>query len=223
MRKRNAYTLLEILIVVIIVGIIVWLTKNLFNTTRQDKIILWENCSNFIYGKLSNFASDISYGKRIVATNTGISYYKIAYSQNKIERGYVSWANNFVILDFISIGTWINSNKNEWCSSSSYSLATTGTNGMNTIALPVKGQSIPTLSNESSNRYIGTWDLMANTLNTGNIEFFVCNKNTTSTEHSSCIASSKILFDRRSQQIFLQKCASRNSINGKCNSRPIGF
>ena len=219
MRKKNAYTLIEILIVVIIVGIIAWLTRNIFNDTRQNKIILGENCSNYIYGKLSNFASNINYGKTTSGANSGITYYKITYTPNKIELGSVSWTT-FIPQDSIIIGTGLKSNNTERCNSSSYSLATTGTIGMDTIALPVKGQILSW--NNNTSRHIGTWSL-TNTLNTGSIEFFVCDKNIISTNHSSCITASKILIDRRSQQIFLQKCLSRNSTTGKCNSRPTGF
>lgn len=221
MRKKNAYTLIEILIVVIIVGIIAWLTRNIFNDTRQNKIILGENCSNYIYGKLSNFASNINYGKTTSGQNNIVSYYKIAYSGNKIELGFVSWTT-FSVQDSIYIGTGLTSNKSERCNSNSYSLATTGTIGMDTIVLPVKGQALPAPLNNNTSRYIGTWSL-EKTLNTGSIEFFVCDKNIISTNHSSCIAASKILIDRRSQQIFLQKCLSRNSTTGKCNSRPNGL
>lgn len=219
MKKIKAYTLVEILIVVIIVGILAWLTRNIFNDTRQNKIILGENCSNYIYGKLSNFASSINYGKTISGQNNTISYYKITYSGNKIELGTVSWTT-YSVQDTIYIGTGLSSNRYEWCKSSSYSLATTGTIGMDTIALPVKGQILSW--NNNTSRHIWTWNL-TNTLNTGSIELFVCDKNIISTNHSSCIASSKILIDRRSKQIFLQKCLSRNSTTGKCTSRPTGF
>ncbi len=222
MKKKKAYTLLEILIVVLIVGILAWLTRNLLNTARQDKISLGENCSNYIFGKLSSFSSSINYGNSMWKTTTNILYYKISYTPTKIELGaIISW-DSFSIYDTISLSTGLKSNITDRCNSNSYSLLSTGAVGMQMIWIPVKGKPLPAPANNISSRFIGTWGLQ-NTLNTGNIEFFVCDKNSTSTNDSSCISASKILFDRRSQQIFLQKCLSRNSSTGKCSSRPSGF
>jgi prepilin-type N-terminal cleavage/methylation domain-containing protein len=61
--KHKAFTLFELVVVIAIIGIMIQMSRNLFSTTPQERKIYGETCINYVFGKLSNFTSDITYGR----------------------------------------------------------------------------------------------------------------------------------------------------------------
>lgn len=220
---KKAFTLIEILLVVIVLGIIVSASRNFFNSSRQEKILFWENCSNYIHGVLSTLVSDIQYGKTTSWSLDDANHYEIRYSIGKIEVWYIqSGSDAFILKETIKLGKNIATGNWKWCTNNQFSLATTWTATMNAVAIPAKNGGLSTLWD--GNRFIGS-DITSftNTLNTWSIDLYVCDKNIENINDTSCVNVSRVLIDRRSKQISLYKCLTRDSKTGKCTSRPTWF
>lgn len=72
MEKKNWYTLIELLLVIIVVWILWVLFRNSFNPKNKD-IMYWEACVNNIYSDISSFINNALTSKNILSWNKRIS------------------------------------------------------------------------------------------------------------------------------------------------------
>lgn len=61
MIKKRGFTMIELIIVIFTLWIIIWFARNFLNTTRQERVIFWETCVNYIFWEIERIQSDIDY------------------------------------------------------------------------------------------------------------------------------------------------------------------
>lgn len=242
MQKKRAFTLIEIIVVVSLLWLIIWFTKNFLNTTRQERILFGENCINYIFWQIEKVQSDINYERNNNLLMTGGKspwYFGFTYdwqlSGNDIENWEIrvfgigrTWAvdnNGFGVFEkkeYVHIPLTTNNSTNipTQCQNKRFTVVIDSPdNSLWThIVIPTKE------SDPDTNWYI--WDDWERGIDqnypgnsTGEAKFFACDKNTPWYVRN-CIEIAKTYADKRSKQFYYWKCINTNPDTGKCQLRP---
>lgn len=217
MQKKSAFTIIEILLVVIAVGLLATIGARFFNSTRQEKVIFWENCSTYIYNSLYNFTLDITYWKASLQdTLSWATWYMIKYDPLKIQLwGMIT--GNFVPSQIIHLWKNVsNIQPSQWCRSEAFSLITSAPVNSFTVSIPKRGESLR--YNIAPDVRDITWNLPNATL-----DLYVCNKEAVNKDDESCVDVARIVIDKRSRQLLLHKCVQRKGSWWTCSTRPTSF
>lgn len=83
--QKKAFTIIELTLIVAMLWLIFWMTRNFFNVWRQQKLIFWETCLNYVFWEVDKFQDGIKYGKLPVT---------------------ISWQDWVYSIRFYGINTW---------------------------------------------------------------------------------------------------------------------
>ena len=238
MQKRHAFTLIEVIVVVVLLWIIIWFTRNFLNTARQERILFGENCINYIFWQVEKVQSDINYERNNSLLMNGWQspwYFGFTYDWYLTGNNGRGEVNVFGVirtwtLDINGLGVF--DEKNYTHIPLTYgSIPTQCKSKRFTIVIDSPEESvwthivIPTKeSDPDTNWYIGDeWErgIDQNALwnSTWEAKFFSCDANGP-WEVRNCVEVAKIYADKRSKQFYYWKCVSINPDTGRCQLRP---
>jgi len=227
--KRNAFSLMELIIVMIIIGILIWASRALFVIPNQH-ILAWEQCIAAVNGEVSRFLYEGITGKGssdaqkhvLIFESQHPSYWiKFAYDNNN---GSVLTYIKEIILD----NNMVASNRAGCISNSHWVLLSGGINYWwslkplrvtinKNIGINNTQQSLSICPANTGSSYSCFLD--APSIFTGIIEYSVCARYGT-TNYWNCKLFFKQLIDTRSQTIKSNRCLSLpSSTNGECQRR----
>lgn len=213
--KKKSFTMLEVLLVVLILGILFSAYKNFF--ANDDKYFIQsQTCYNTVYGNLKNFLDDASSGKWYI-TGWNQTYFPTGYNINiypSAQTGEVSiklsYNYNWGVYDYkkIYLNKWANwSNP---CESTNYKIKMTNTDVDSVSVMKMLQWNLneqPFLINGDNNKI--TWNLTM----------------TYCTMNDRCKALWVIMFDKRVWQIKLNRCLYREprdaNWNQQCKTRSL--
>ncbi len=190
---KSWFTLIEMLIVLVLVGILMTAFKTIFQTKDQTTLYA-QNCINMVYGELNNFLNSAMTSKWLYTGNQTIypDFYQIAFkeSNNRIDLIYQN--KDFSGIQKTYMFSWWTP-KNFNCYNNSYHVAMSG-NSTRDITM-TKGfsnqwEEIP-FQIKHNNQNILTWDII----------FYAC-----SYDWSHCQEIGKLSLDTRSKQISKALC-----------------
>lgn len=218
---KKAFTILEVLIVLIIISIIIMASRTLF-TVPVKYVIESEQCTNYIQWRVTKFFNDAVTGKlRSNVNNTNLfgfqeEWYGILFNgvktwqQQQILFMWLSW-NTFqqwVVLNNTNIALWTGSNI-QWCTSNAHTVYMSGGIVSGGVLYPYRvdvNKNLISINwrppmaicwSTGSNIQCVSWTQRFTWL----VEFMTCKWN-------NCMSFFRILFDTRSQSIKSNKCLS---------------
>ncbi len=231
MQKKRGFTMIELIIVIFTLGIIIWFARNFLNTTRQERVIFWETCVNYIFWEIEKIQSDIDYERNTkLLINNGSSlitpdFFAFRYNGFK---NTTNWSGQIAIQGIIVSGGAIQSQKTytdlqltsnqipQLCKNSRFAVVVN--TGLDII--------IPTKEiDPDTNWYIWSQgnDYILNTNTvwqiTGEALFYACDSSTLWTI-KNCIEIAKMYADKRSKKFYYWKCIKVSSNDWSCQSRP---
>lgn len=123
--KKKWFTVIELTFIVILLWLIFSMSRNLFNSRKQEKIIFGETCINYLFGEIDKFENDYYYQKQInnqqlsnifmnfrgtnLPLGTGFPpNLKGEYTVSDIVLWYINTGNNQILLKHIQTyrGVW---------------------------------------------------------------------------------------------------------------------
>lgn len=191
--KRHWFTLVEIVIVLMIIGIMMVAFKSIFKPRNQNTLYA-QNCINIIYWEMNNFLNAAMTSKWLYTWNTTVipDIYSISFNENtsRIDFKYKNKTQSGIQKTYILSG---GVPANYSCSSKQYVVQMTGNN----------------IRNININRWFSNqWDEIpfqikknTNTLLTWNIMFYAC-----TLDLSLCQEIANISIDSRSKTIKKALC-----------------
>jgi len=228
-QSYKAFTMLEMIIVVVILGILFRTIKSVINTDEQNKKVFGETCINRIYGDLTAFKNDVDYGRYtwfFLAGGIPPQYVTIsmtwflANSRTRswweiVMRGY-SGATAWTFRT-LPLSAWLLPAE---CNHKSFTMAVDqnlGTGVLTTIPTQFApaGQNrsiVPHGTTTNASQSVAT--MRACTKN-----WFVTGANPFRNV-TKCLELGKIVIDRRTKSIQTFKCATLNRTTGLCNAWP---
>ena len=233
--QKKSFTLLEMTIVVALLWLIFAISKSFFNISRQEKLVFWETCVNYIFGEFSKFESDIKYGKNIYAY---VSWTALTPTS------YIIWVyDSWLSLSWVAAITgwvWVaayNTSSGLFAIYKTYNIST------DSAIRPVQCVNNKYLLTTNSTpyakmNYIYTANgdsYISNTVSwasiqpyTGESIFHVCDivvlwswATSTRSQVKSCIQVAKVYFDRRIGTMQFLKCMKINDQSGICGLWPV--
>ena len=219
MYHKKAFSLIELLMVIIILGILIAASRTLF-TMPSQYIIKGEQCVNSIHWEITRaFYSGISGKFKKVDNNTDAipEQYSIIFDSSMRDNNItmwllLEWATTWTTWKVITLGK---ESAQAGCQSPQHYIVLSGyINGSrsDTIRLNIN-------KNTNSNRSI---QLCSNTncpswseAFTGRIDYFLCQRNDT------CLLFFQELIDTRSQTINSRKCLSLPPNADECKRRSL--
>ena len=130
--KRKAFTMIEIILVIMILSVLFLSFKNIFQIRNKD-VVYGQTCVEHLYGEINNFVKGATRSQSIASGTT--IYYPTQYliymipSQNTISLQYIaSWTQTYQ--DYQITGNIPNS---RYCQTSEYSLILSGSDNVLTI------------------------------------------------------------------------------------------
>ena len=238
--KKKGFTILELIVVIIILWLILWFSKNFLKTDRQAKIIFGETCVNYLFGEMKRFHNDIVYGKNLIGISPHgprgplgriVSVASTISAQKTIPRtaitGGIRWSTfDQYILDesgrvteqiviFWIGGRWSFTGIPPACMSTKYTLAVQNLSGDDKWV--------------STDQGLFYWDYNINAIDKNVIYtesvINVCDSTTNwyLTYGSNCFEIAKLIRDKRQDDYFYLKCISSNPVTGICNQRPVVY
>jgi len=189
---KKAFTLIEIVIVIALIGILMISFKQIFQLKNKD-VLYGQTCSNYIYGDLNNFINSAITNKALYSGNTQFfpNYYIISFSteQNTINLNYQQ--NNGLTGTRKSLNLSGDIPSNYQCNKTEGIIKISGDNSIITIK-----KWLQQTENLPSFMLTQNWSMVF----TGTIPIYACSIN------NKCKNISKINIDSRSKSLTNHNC-----------------
>lgn len=234
--QKKAFTLMEMIIVVIILSMVFVAAKNFFDTSYQEKVAFGERCVNKIFWDIGKFETDALYGN---ANATKINQYDATSVTLNLWR--LTWVNlggtrvfGMITLESYNdpMAVWKSTNislayddssngfvRKDPCRSVKYIV------GM--VRDPITPSTWSSLEIELlSWENISIYDNRSTRLTGWGVIFNVCELTSVSTSTAgasqwrSCLQIWRLIADIRLPKLIYQKCYQINQTNWGCTSRP---
>ena len=240
--QKKSFSIIELALIVSLLWIVFSMTRNFFNIWRQNKIVFWEICLNYIFAEVDKFQTDIKYGKLPVSISWLDGVYSIrlywANTWSFLSSSWMWWMKfQWLSNDYSTILTY----KNISLTSNSFApfnnvlipdpcfdwwLTVVWTPSINSWSLQI---TIPIVKSNDTQRFV--WENWATNLNpqiTWEVIYSVCWLKRWLTNPTrwnlldigECLQIWKINIDKRSETINFIKCARTNDKTWICSLRP---
>lgn len=204
--KKKAFTLIEMMVVLLIVGILMASLKHIFFPQSRN-LMYGQNCANILYGKVNNFINSAITSKWLYTGGILIfpEYYHIDFNilQNEIAFWYtINWiTNNHEIFQLSGQEA-----RKEYCQTNEYQIILSWNNQNITIT-----KWLQTKVNNSTFTLLDWW----NSKFTWAIYLQLCNL-----DWQQCSTFSTYITDTRTKHIRHGKCINFTWMNNEiCNKR----
>ena len=240
--QKKAFTIIELTLIVAMLWLIFWMTRNFFNVSRQQKLIFWETCLNYVFWEIDKFQDWIKYGKLPVTISGQSWVYSIRlYGANTwtfLISTWFAWISfewiwndlsTIISYDYISLSSnnfapLQNTPIPEPCFDGGLTLV--WKTSISSWTLQV---AIPAVKTNDTKWFVWeNWITNVNPQTTWEIVYSVCSRRNSQINParggglstSECIQVWKVNIDKRSETINLLKCTRTNTQTWICSAWP---